>query len=306
MVATQKIADLRGLKHMSSIFSQLEDDYIVCQFTADMRHLGSEGVLSAPTKVAGLSLCLIKEGSLTMEIDTKPYRLEKDSLAVFGASSVIRVAATDSPTMVCDFLFVSTQFIQDINFDLNAINLHSLVENRPSPIMPVSHQEADTICTFLKLLYINARDNSELIFAKNVGRSLLQALLYQLLQLRSNHEKSPAMIEGENAPNRQLQYVHEFMRLLQIHHSAQRSIAFYAKRLCISSKYLSHLVKDATGRSASDWIAEVVVQEAKNMLRFSNKNVQQVAYALNFSTQSSFGKYFKHVTGISPSEYQKS
>ena len=42
------------------------------------------------------------------------------------------------------------------------------------------------------------------------------------------------------------------------------------------------------------------------MLRFSGKNIQQVSYALNFPTQSSFGKYFKHLTGMSPTEYQKS
>ena len=38
----------------------------------------------------------------------------------------------------------------------------------------------------------------------------------------------------------------------------------------------------------------------------SGKNIQQVAYALNFSNQSAFGKYFKHLTGMSPTEYQKS
>ena len=66
------------------------------------------------------------------------------------------------------------------------------------------------------------------------------------------------------------------------------------------------LVKEATGRSATEWIDEFVIIEAKNLLRFSGKNIQQVAYALNFPNQSSFGKYFKRLTGISPMAYQKS
>ena len=61
----------------------------------------------------------------------------------------------------------------------------------------------------------------------------------------------------------------------------------------------------ATGRSAAAWIDECVILEAKNLLRFSGKNIQQIAYELNFSNQSSFGKYFKHLTGMSPSEFQK-
>jgi probable transcriptional regulator araC family len=47
-----------------------------------------------------------------------------------------------------------------------------------------------------------------------------------------------------------------------------------------------------------------VLQEAKNLLRYSGKNVQQVAYELNFTNQSSFGKYFKHLTGMSPTQFQ--
>ena len=66
------------------------------------------------------------------------------------------------------------------------------------------------------------------------------------------------------------------------------------------------MVKETTGKSAANWIDDFVLMEAKNLLRYSGKNVQQVAYALNFTNQSSFGKFFKHLTGQSPTEYQKS
>ena len=83
-------------------------------------------------------------------------------------------------------------------------------------------------------------------------------------------------------------------------------MAFYADKLFISPKYLSLLVKEATGRSAANWIDEYVIMEAKNMLRFSGRNIQQVTYDLNFPNQSSFGKYFKHLTGMSSTQYQRS
>lgn len=35
-------------------------------------------------------------------------------------------------------------------------------------------------------------------------------------------------------------------------------------------------------------------------------NVMQVAYSMNFSNQSSVGKYFKHLTGMSPTDFQRS
>ena len=80
-------------------------------------------------------------------------------------------------------------------------------------------------------------------------------------------------------------------------------MSFYAQQLYITTKYLSNIVKEATGRSAAQWIDEFVILEAKNLLRFSGKTIKQVSYELNFSNQSAFGKYFKLITGMSPSEY---
>ncbi len=96
------------------------------------------------------------------------------------------------------------------------------------------------------------------------------------------------------------------MRLVRKHFRYERTVGFYADKLCISPKYLSLVVKEATNRSAAQIIDEYVILEAKNLLRFSGKNVQQVAYELNFPNQSSFGKYFKHLTGMSPTEFQNS
>jgi AraC-like DNA-binding protein len=92
--------------------------------------------------------------------------------------------------------------------------------------------------------------------------------------------------------------------LVREFYRSQRSISFYAEKMFISPKYLSLVIKEATGKSAGDWIDQYVIQEAKNQLRFSGKNVQQIAYDLNFSNQSSFGKYFKNLTGMSPTAFQ--
>ena len=98
----------------------------------------------------------------------------------------------------------------------------------------------------------------------------------------------------------------EFAELLTANIKKETSVGFYADKLFISPKYLSLIIKEMTGRSAAEWIDECVILEAKNLLRYSGKNIQQVAYELNFTNQSSFGKYFKHLTGMSPSQFMKS
>ena len=64
------------------------------------------------------------------------------------------------------------------------------------------------------------------------------------------------------------------------------------------------LIKEVSGKTAARWIDEAVILEAKTMLRYSEMSIQEIANALNFSTQSFFGKYFKQHTGVSPSRYK--
>ena len=67
---------------------------------------------------------------------------------------------------------------------------------------------------------------------------------------------------------------------------------------------MSALIKEVSGRSAAQWIDDYVILEAKSLLKYSDLSIQEIAYRLNFSTQSFFGKYFKQHTGISPGQYK--
>lgn len=79
-----------------------------------------------------------------------------------------------------------------------------------------------------------------------------------------------------------------------------------AGKLCISPKYLSHVVRSVSGRHPGDWIRDYVVLEAKALLKSGKYTVQQVSDSLNFPNQSFFGTYFKKATGVSPMAYKES
>ncbi len=205
-------------------------------------------------------------------------------------------------------LFFDTKFLQGVNLNMSAIMLPPVLK-RPSPVLNLTEREADTLTRYFDLLHINSTDAANPQISKSIASSLLAAMFYQIVQC--HHSRIDGMVIGQSeqtgtAGCRRNDYVREFLKLVQLHHVNERSVSFYAGKLYISAKYLTLLVKEATGRSAAKWIDDFVIMEAKNLLRFSGKNIQQVAYALNFSTQSSFGKYFKHLTGMSPTEFQKS
>jgi len=99
--------------------------------------------------------------------------------------------------------------------------------------------------------------------------------------------------------------IDKFLHLVQKHYKEERGLEFYADKLCITSRYLSKVIKETSGKPANDWIDEHVTLEAKALLKSTDMTIDQISEELNFPSQSFFGKYFKRVTGMSPKEYKR-
>ena len=75
----------------------------------------------------------------------------------------------------------------------------------------------------------------------------------------------------------------------------------------MSSKHFSAVVKQETGQTAAYWIHRQVVAEAKMLLHVRRDlSVQLIADMLGFEEQSTFSRYFRRETGMSPTEFRNS
>jgi AraC-like DNA-binding protein len=82
------------------------------------------------------------------------------------------------------------------------------------------------------------------------------------------------------------------------------TVHYLASRLNLSSRYLSDLLKQETGKTAMELIHLYVVAEAKNMLTEGEKSIAEIAYQLGFENPPYFSRLFKKETGLSPKEYK--
>ena len=96
-----------------------------------------------------------------------------------------------------------------------------------------------------------------------------------------------------------------FMLALFRLYRKERDVAYYARMQHITPRYFSTIIKEKSGNSALQWIVQMVITEAKQLLEGSDLSIKEIADQLNFPTQSFFGKYFKQYVGISPKEYRK-
>jgi len=299
-----EFGNVAKLKDVSSVYSQIQDSYLFSHVEP-----GSETRLlldSTPMKLTGTLLLLVRGGRpFEIEINLEKYMLQPDTFMAIFPGNVVKLLEAAPEDLEAFTLFFDIKFLQNVNINMSAITIPPLMQ-RPQPVQHLTRDEADLLTRYFELLHLNTFDDTNRQINKNIATSLIAAMFYQLVQFY--HKRLTGIITDSAVQpvGRRHDYVRDFIKLVHLHYIRERSVSFYADKLFISSKYLSMLVKDATGRTAARWIDDFVIMEAKNMLRFSGKNIQQVAFALNFPTQSSFGKFFKHITGMSPTEYQKS
>ena len=95
----------------------------------------------------------------------------------------------------------------------------------------------------------------------------------------------------------------DIIELVKKYHKESKSLDFYAEKMNISVKTLSKKVKDKMNTSLGKLIRHELISSAKNVLEHET-NVQDVAFILGFEEPHHFSNFFKHYTGITPTEFK--
>ena len=84
-----------------------------------------------------------------------------------------------------------------------------------------------------------------------------------------------------------------------------KDVAYFAQKLGISPKRLTNLIRSISGQSAREWIVYYTILEIKSLLRESSLDIKSIAARVNFPDQTTLSRYFRHYTGVTPSQYRK-
>lgn len=95
-----------------------------------------------------------------------------------------------------------------------------------------------------------------------------------------------------------------FRQLLGKHYRESRNVSYYADKLCITTRYLSEIVKNRYGKSPKEAIDIFTVMQVRLDLLQSDMPLSELAWKYNFPSLSFFSDYFKRNTGMTPQEYR--
>lgn len=99
--------------------------------------------------------------------------------------------------------------------------------------------------------------------------------------------------------------VERFNQLIDEPAVSDRFVQDYAKRLHVSANYLNECVKRETRRSASDWIQEKTITQAKRLLRLTDAPIVEISQQLNFKEMTHFTRFFKMKTKVTPVQFRR-
>lgn len=286
----RKVSISRIKQEMKDV-SYLSDDLVITALDAR-----TNATAEYPASIDGFSAVVMMSGNAVVSIDMNEYEVRPNMLVFFNPDSIIRTVKC-SPDAAAYFLAFSKSFVNEIQIDLST-SLPVYMRFGKNPCLQVTQQDVDEIRQLFQLIKTMLRSDKER-YRHEIIRTIFTAVFYIITELNQRDQPEP------RRQGRCEVIFEEFMELLQQYNKMGRNVGFYARKLRITPKYLSSVVKDVSGKTAAQWIDESVILEAKTLLKYSGLSIQEIAYHLNFSTQSFFGKYFKQHTGTSPSRYKR-
>ena len=257
-------------------------------------------VLKYPCRIDALIMVLCVRGEITFSSHMSKYTLKTNQFIVSSASVLQFHAMENSEFYMLAF---SSEFLANMNVDVRFIARMVPQLSGNAYIATLGEGDMHGMSHFFDTLH-EQHSGEEISEYKELSlRHVYCAMIYRIADAVMDKESAMTPI-GVN--ERSSEYFERLMTLLSNHYRDQRSVEFYAEQMHISSKHLSRVIRNFTGKSVHQWIDEFVALEIKNLLKYSNMSIQQISNYLNFPNPSFMGQYFKRIAGVTPGDYRKS
>lgn len=249
-----------------------------------------------PCQLEVFVIVLVLEGKASVNINGKRYEACPNDLYIGTPNNIVENGLTS-----LDFksysICVSTDYVRRIlPLAENSWDVKLLFEK--NPLCSLQPEEVRTFCQYYDLLCTKTQQPSPT--QKKVIDALMLAFVYDMqgaLNRVTQHTPRP-FTASETLFKR-------FIELLGSSYPKPRSVAYYADRLNVTSKYLSSVCRLAGKQRASDLIDQYVLKDIEYLMKHTQKSIKEICNELEFPNLSFFGRYVKKHLGLSPKAYRE-
>jgi AraC family transcriptional activator of pobA len=250
--------------------------------------------INLPYRSRYYKIAVCQRGTAEVKVNLENYSIKPNSLIIMSPHIIKQWTYISDDYNAVDVFFTEEFLAQGDGPNLNKF---SFFEINAQHVFQLPLPEAENISATLK--FIRQKAGLSNASPSEMVKNLIVGLLHEMAAIYDEQTS----VRTLNTKKQLL--AAEFKKLVNIYCAAERNLTFYAAKFFITPKHLTETIKETTGKTAGQWIAEAVVLQAKVLLQNPALTVSQISDALNFPDQSTFGKFFKTRTGLSPSAYKQ-
>jgi AraC family transcriptional regulator, transcriptional activator of pobA len=248
------------------------------------------------------SFLLIMGGKSQYTIDGLTFDLADNSF-YFTTPGHLKSFKIDNPLQ--GYMLTFTEDFVKQYFMGDFFKLYPFLIQETIPVMQLQVQQTQDLANILEQMLKEYEGFSP--YKNAILVSHLAILLFKTKELLVTHK-----VTSTTAHNRGAELVNGFKNSINENFKALAlgqndhilSVKEIAAKMNIHPNYLTNTIKTETGKSASEWIQERTISDAKALLLQSTKSVSEIAFALGFSDSTNFTKFFKKNTRLTPSEFR--
>jgi len=177
----------------------------------------------------------------------------------------------------------------------DALNEFSFLSFSGCPVVQI--EDEHVVAAIINILERLLSEYGNKNISPNLFSSYLLALFFEIKRYARQDEK----IKEDAATRIAQQYKNLLIRNIY----EKNRIADYASMLNVSVNHLNKCIKTATSKSAQELLIEMMLMEAKALLKQTDLTVNEIAWKLRKEDPSDFAKFFKAKAGLTPTEYRR-
>lgn len=261
-----------------------------------MSHLSDACASMDSHRTSAYAICLLSKGEIQLESDLFVQKAQAPAIFTIAPSAIRKFTELETHYDAKIFFFRKEIFLEG-QADIHYLDKFEFFEKRGQQVVALDSSQYQKFSTYFELIHgkiFNTAPNTS-----DIIRSLIYIVLNEIDDV---HQQQPP---GQSPDaDKGIHILSQFKALLADHFIEERKVSFYADKMHLTPKYFSTVIKEVSGKTAGAWINEMLLLEAKVRLQNKAHSIAQIAYDLDFSDPSHFGKFFKKHTGISPLEYR--
>lgn len=255
-------------------------------------------VCNEPLRCNHLIFVLCKKGRVVVEVNYTTYVLKAGELFLLTPYDIFFLKEYDDNSLLR--ILVIPKYIQEKSF--YEIDISSFESITRMPQIRFSEEYFEVVDSIFSLLH---RLDSMLEYESfSVIAEKQIASIFNMIKLHYSRNNGSSAV-GRKYVSRKKELFGKFIKELLNSHSVSREVLFYANELGVSSGYLNEICNEVSKHSAKEIIDSAVTTRLKHELSYTTKSIQELADEYNFPSQSYLSRYYKRMTGKTPSEFRK-